>query len=185
MVGKTLEYGFALGFPLIVFVLALTFYPVDYAEANVISGSFIGGGAKAPGYVNAVMSVSGFSGWASGYGRVVDVEESLLDSTPVYVLKVDVRGDVFNVILTDVEDLDFKAPQLKGVNITFYGPLVEVKGIRIVLAKVTIAGIAENTHMEVMKCMHKKGFSEKCRELIEKHMEHMREMHERMHRRRG
>ncbi|MDM7275853.1 MAG: hypothetical protein P3X22_007070 [Thermoprotei archaeon] len=178
---KILEYGLALGFPLIVFALALTFYPVDYVEANLISGTYIGGGVKAPGYVNTVISVSGFSGWVSGYGRVVDVEEGFLDSIPVYMLKVNVRGNIFNVILVDVENMEFKVSRLKGANIMFYGPLVEVKGARIVLAKATVAGIMEDTHMEVMRCMHKKGFNEKCRELLERHEELMREMHERMH----
>ncbi|MFN4046267.1 MAG: hypothetical protein ACK4H7_02875 [Acidilobaceae archaeon] len=177
MVGKILEYGFALGFPLIVFVLALTFYPVDYAEANVISEAYIGGGVKAPGYVSTVISVSRFSGWVSDYGHVVDVEESSLDSTPVYVLKVDVGGDVFNVILVNVGNMESNVYKLKGANIVFYGPLVEVKGARIVLAKAAVAGIVEDTHMELMKCMHKKGFSDKCRELLEEHAKRTREKH--------
>lgn len=116
----------ALSFPLLILVVALTLYPMDYSEVSLFANESLQG----PSYVSTLVVASGYSGWQAGYGVVEDVE--VREGEPVYMLKVRVGESVMRVVAfklgaeSVVSDVDLK--NLKGVEIAFYGPQVDVKG---------------------------------------------------------
>ncbi len=169
---RVAEYGLALSFPLLVLVVALTLYPMDYSEVSLFANESLQG----PSYVSTLVVASGYSGWQTGYGVVEDVE--VREGEPVYMLKVRVGESVVRVVAfklgaeSGVSDVDLK--NLKGVEITFYGPQVDVKGKRVVLARVIVMGAPDMHGMHHAMCMYKGDFSKKCAEMMEKHMEMMK-----------
>jgi hypothetical protein len=169
---RIVEYSLTLGFPLLVLFIALTLYPMDYSEVFLFASE----GLRDFNYVSTLVVASGYNGWQTGYGVVEDVE--VREGEPVYMLKVRVGESVVRVVAfklgaeSGVSYVDLK--NLKGVEITFYGPQVDVRGERVVLARVIVMGAPDMHGMHHAMCMYKGDFSKKCAEMMEKHMEMMK-----------
>jgi hypothetical protein len=173
---RVAEYSLTLGFPLLVLFIALTLYPMDYSEVSLLANESLQG----PSYVSTLVVASGYSGWQAGYGVVEDVE--VMEGKPVYMLKVRVGEGVVRVVVfklgVEGGTSGFDLKSLKGVGVTFYGPQVNVKGERVVLARIIVGGAPDTHGMHHIICMYKGGFHSKCAEMMKKHME-MMEKHSR------
>jgi hypothetical protein len=171
---RVVEYSLTLGFPLLVLFIALTLYPMDYSEVSLLASE----GLRDFNYVSTLVVASGYSGWQADYGVVEDVE--VMEGKPVYMLKVRVGEGVVRVAAfklgVEGDTIGFDLRSLKGVGVTFYGPQVNVKGERVVLARIIVVGAPDTHGMHHAMCMYKGDFHSKCAEMMEKHMEMMKKL---------
>lgn len=172
---RIVEYGLTLSFPLLVLFIALTLYPLDYSEVSLFANENLQG----PSYVSTLAVSTGYSGWQTGYGVVEDVE--VKKNETVYILKVRVGETVVRVVVFslniggDVKDFDLR--NLKGLEVTFYGPQMNIRGERMVLARVLVTetpGMHGMHGMHSTMCMYKGSFYNKCADMMVEHMKMMR-----------
>ena len=169
---KIVEYSLALGFPVLVFILALSAYPLDYGEVNTLVSSE---GIESTRYIPTLVAISSSREWVVGYGVVEDVEAK--PRKGIYILVVDVDGERIRVLLAKPETQGLDVGELKGSYITFYGLNVEYRGEKLVVGRVLVAGAPDTHDMHHVMCIFKGPFSAKCSEMMEKHVEMMKKMH--------
>ncbi|MEM0496617.1 MAG: hypothetical protein QXR22_00215 [Acidilobaceae archaeon] len=178
MVSRFLEYIGVLGFPLLVFTLSLIFYPVESLEASFASESALGEGFSRvfPSYINFLVPASNYGGWVTGYGRVIEYKGGLIYNQPSIILTVETNGKHVKVIIINPVGESSAIINLTGVNIMFHGPIINVKGDRVVLARVIVVGHPMIDHYmhHTMMCVHKEKEHEKCMEMMEKYREYMK-----------
>lgn len=175
MITRFIEYGFVLAFPILVFIVTLAAYPVDYSEARVLVGEE---GLQAVGYIPTLIVASGYRDWVLDSGVVEDVKVESKDR--IYVLVVTTSKGKFKILLVkpSVETLDIGV--LRGSNITFYGVQIDYKGDSFIVARVLVTGSTYMPGMHGAMCIHHEKIPyEKCEEMMRKHAEMMRKMHDR------
>lgn len=151
-----LEAALLLLFPLSVFLLSFSYYPVEPSETEVlaINASEL---PPSPQYVRSVIAASKYEGTGAKSGKVVEVRKR--DGMSMIVIEDGGRTRAF------LPPFVKEPEKLVGSNVTIYGPVIKTKRGEVVIVRALVVG---EDHIEA-RCIAKEMAEKKCDELLKRH----------------
>jgi hypothetical protein len=122
---------FAIIFPLIIFLIALSIYPIEAGEASVlneIAGSQTNISIEYPAYVSALIPVSGYKGVVKGEGVIKDVRLRFFDKKSFLEIYITIDDEEAHIIIINPNITSAEISKLVGTKTYFIGKMIKMRG---------------------------------------------------------
>ncbi|MCI4456875.1 MAG: hypothetical protein JHC19_02195 [Desulfurococcaceae archaeon] len=128
---RYIDMIFAIIFPLIIFLIALSIYPIEAGEASVlneIAGSQTNVSIEYPAYVSALIPVSGYKGVVKGEEVIKDVRLRFFDKKSFLEIYITIDDEEARIIIVNPNITSAEISKLIGAKTYFIGKMIKMRG---------------------------------------------------------
>ncbi|MEZ0289991.1 MAG: hypothetical protein ABWJ42_02735 [Sulfolobales archaeon] len=181
MIKKTIEYTAVLLFPVIVFIIGLSIYPMDASETSVsveietLGDETLFRVSEHLKYIEPLLASRLYEGVVINSGKIVNVSSVAYDDKKILRIDIVDNTKTYHVYIIDPRDVS-EQDILTGSNVTFIGlKFKSHKDKEIIIARALYTvGVDVKSNKIESKCIYREKHEHMCKYIIrelEKHKE--------------